>query len=80
MHLAVVLVVVGDEAPYTRIDTVGVGYGAVVGMMCRTLAVITAIEYWALEGGVGGVGDLAVGALVRGDGAWSRAERALTDM
>ena len=80
MHLAVVLVVIGNEAPDARVDAVGVGYGAIVGVVRRALAVITAIEYWALEGGVGGVGDLAVGALVRGDGAWSRAERALTDM
>src|ERR1700761_2428956 len=80
MHLAVVLVMIGNETPDARVDAVGVGYGAIVGVVRCALTVITAIEYWTLEGGVGGVGDLAVGALVHSDGTWSRAKGLLTDM
>ena len=80
VHLAVVLVVIGNEAPYVRVNTVSVGHRAVVGVVFYTLAIIAAIKYWTLKRGVGGIGNLAVGALARSGGARSGAKGALASI
>ena len=43
----VVFVEVGYETAESRLPTVSVGTGAVVGMVIQTLAVVTAVEDWA---------------------------------
>ena len=74
VHLVVILVVVGDETPYARINAVSVGHGAVVRMMTCAFAIVAAVKHRALERGVGGIGNFAVGTLVHGGGTRSRLE------
>ena len=80
VHLAIVLVMIWDEAPYVQINAVSVGHGTVIRMMVSAFAVVATVKYRALERGVGSVGDLAVRTLARSDGTGSGAKGALTRM
>ena len=61
---------VGNYATDSAIDTVGVGDGAVVGLVVCGLTVIAVEEVGAGIGRVSGIGDLALGADASGD-VWS---------
>ena len=74
MLLSVILVVVGDDTPQPGVVAVGMGDRAVEGVMSSAVTVITAVKLWAMPSVVGGIGDLAVEALVGG----GRARRSLS--
>ena len=71
MHLAVVLVVVGDNTTQSGMLAVCMGDGAVEGVVSGAVTVVTAVEPWAVPSIMSGIGDLAMEALVGSSGAWS---------
>ena len=71
VHLAVVLVVVGDNATESGVATMSVWDRAVKGVGGDALAVVTMIELRAMDRGMGGIGDFAVGAFTDDGGVRS---------
>ena len=71
MSGAVVFVEIGYKTAKSQLPTVGVGTGAVVGVVIQTLAVVTAVEDGASKRGVRCVGYLAMRTLAGGGGVGS---------
>ena len=64
MHLAVVLMVVGNDTTESGVSTVSVWDGAVEEGVGGAFAVVTLVELRAMPRVMGGVGDFAMEALV----------------
>ena len=70
MCLAVVPVGIRDDTTNPAAGAVRMRDGAVVGLVITAVTVVAAVEDRALEGGVGGVRNFAVGADAGGGGRW----------
>ena len=75
VHLAVLLMVIGDDTAKPGVLKIGVWDGAVKGGVGGAFTVVAAVELWAMPGIVGGIGDLAVKALVGSGGMRSGSGR-----
>ena len=70
MHLSVVLVMIGDDAPQPGMTTVSVGDWTIKRGVGGVFAIVTTIELWAVPGIVRGVGYFALETLGGRGGAW----------
>ena len=71
VHLAIIPVMVRDDTSKPGVMTVGMGDRTVKGVVGGAFAVVTTVELWAVPSIIGGIGDLAVEALIGSSGAQS---------